>query len=453
MEKYHFIAIGGIGMSGLAKYLLEKGHLVSGSDLDDNKYTQALKIMGATIYRGHNEANVPKNSKIIISTAIKENNSEVIKAKELGLPIYHRSDLLKEIAQNAQNQGKYFIGFAGTHGKTTTSGLASFVLEESGHSPSFIVGGIIPNLNTNAKYNNGKFFIAELDESDGTLSKYYPDILVINNLEEDHLDFYKGGIDDLIKIFHQVINQSKKVIINADDERIKKLSGNFITFGLNKADYQAINIKQSQEGSLFDVSYKNQYLTTIHIKIPGIHNIYNTLAVVAALNEAGLTIDCKKNLFTEFTGMGRRFQKVYENNNIIVYDDYAHHPTEIKATLNAASLRYGKERIIAVFQPHRYTRLKALWHDFKSSFDDASRVIVTDIYSASEKPIEEITSANFALESNKMEYISGTIEEVAEKIYPTLKRGDVLIGLGAGTITNLGKYINKLGENHLANYI
>ena len=191
--RYHFIAIGGIGMSGLAKYLLEDGHEVSGSDIVESKYVDQLRSLGAKVYIGHKAENVPTDAIVIKSSAIREENPELIRAKELGLKIYHRSDLLEEIAKSAQDSGKCFIGFSGTHGKTTTSGLASFVLEKGGVKPSFVDGGIIPELNTNAQHKDGNYFIAELDESDGTITKYYTDILVINNLEEDHLDYYKNG--------------------------------------------------------------------------------------------------------------------------------------------------------------------------------------------------------------------------------------------------------------------
>ena len=194
MGKYHFIAIGGIGMSGLAKYLLEDGHTVSGSDIADSKYTDKLKELGAKVFIGHSAENVPDGAKVVVSTAIRQNNPELMRAKELGLKIYHRSDMLKEIAEQAQKTGKIFIGFSGTHGKTTTSGLASYVLEKAGLMPSFVDGGILPDINTNAQHKGGKHFIAELDESDGTIVKYFPDVLVINNLEEDHLDFYKNGM-------------------------------------------------------------------------------------------------------------------------------------------------------------------------------------------------------------------------------------------------------------------
>lgn len=444
MGKYHFIAIGGIGMSGLAKYLLEDGHTVSGSDIADSKYVEKLRTLGAKIYIGHNADNVPEGATVIVSTAIRENNPELVRARELGLKIYHRSDMLKEIAETSQKTGNTFIGFSGTHGKTTTSGLASYVLDKAGLNPSFVDGGIVPELNTNAQHKSGKYFIAELDESDGTIVKYSPDILVINNLEEDHIDFYKNGMSDLIKTFETAVSKAKKVIVNNDNEGVKLLNGNFITFGLSDADYLAKNINISSEGTTFDVYYKNNLLTSVNIQLAGIHNVYNTLSVIAGLNEAGVNINKISQYFRGFTGMGRRFQKVTEFKGVQVFDDYAHHPTEIKATLDAASSKYGKDNIVAVFQPHRYTRLKSLWNEFLSAFERAGRVIVTDVYAASEDPIEGISGEKFANELKGSEYISGSMEDVAKKLFPTLSDGDIVIGLGAGTITALGKNLEKL---------
>ena len=438
MGRYHFIAIGGIGMSGLAKYLLEDGHTVSGSDIVDSKYVDKLRKLGAKIFIGQKADNVPKDAIIIKSTAIRDNNPEVVRAKELGLPIYHRSDLLAEIAKSAQDSGKYFIGFSGTHGKTTTSGMASFVLEKGGLKPSFVDGGIIPEINTNAQHMSGKQFVAELDESDGTIVKYHPDILVINNLEEDHLDFYKNGMSDLVKTFNQAISQAKKVLVNVDNAGVQELSGDFITFGLDEADYVAKNIEFSQDGTTFEIYFKGKLLTDIKLQLAGVHNVYNSLAVVAALNEAGVDVRAIKDYFFEFTGMGRRFQKVCEVRGAEVYDDYAHHPTEIKATLDAAALKFGKNNIVAVFQPHRYTRLKSLWSEFKNAFAEAGRVVVTDVYAASEDPIEGISGEVFAKDLGA-EYLGGNMQEVALKLLPTIKNGNVVIGLGAGTITALGK--------------
>lgn len=445
MGRYHFIAIGGIGMSGLAKYLLEDGHTVSGSDIVDSKYVDKLRKLGAEVFIGQKAENVPSDAVIIKSTAIRDNNPEVVRAKELGLPIYHRSDLLAEIAKNAQENGKCFIGFSGTHGKTTTSGLASFVLDKANLNPSFVDGGIIPELNTNAQHKSGRQFVAELDESDGTIVKYHPDILVINNLEEDHLDFYKNGMKDLVKTFNQAISQAKKVIVNADNAGIQELSGDFITFGLDEADYVAKNIEFSKTGTAFDIYHHNNFLTNIRIQLAGVHNVYNTLAVVSALNEAGVNVNKVADYFFEFTGMGRRFQKVCEINGIEVYDDYAHHPTEIKATLDAAATKFGKENIVAVFQPHRYTRLQSLWKEFKSAFSEAGRIVVTDVYAASEDPIAGVSGEAFAKDL-KSEYLSGNMHEVAEKLLPTLKQGNIVIGLGAGTITALGKELQEVNK-------
>ena len=430
-------------MSGLAKYLLEEGYDVSGSDIQDSKYIDALRKLGAKVHIGHNADNVPADSVVVMSTAIRNNNPEYLRAVELGLKIYHRSDLLKIIAENAQRKDKVFIGFSGTHGKTTTSGLASYVLDMAGYEPSFVDGGIVPELHTNAQHKDGKYFVAELDESDGTIIKYNPDILVINNLEADHLDFYKNGLEDLIKTFDYAVRNSKKVIINSDNKGVNKLSGKFITFGLNNADYTANDIEYSSEGIKFNVFHNGKLLTDMEISLSGIHNVYNTLAVVTALNEAGVDIKTIKQHFKSFTGMGRRFQKVCEFRGIQVYDDYAHHPTEIKAALNSASQRFGKEHVVAVFQPHRYTRLKALWNDFKTAFAEADKVIVTDVYSASEDEIEGISGEKFSSELNGSKYISGDMYEVGKKLLPTLKTGDVVVGLGAGTITNLGKGLER----------
>ena len=444
MGKYHFIAIGGIGMSGLAKYLLEDGHTVSGSDIADSKYIANLRELGAKIFIGHNAENVPDDAIIIKSTAIRENNPEVIRAKELGLKIYHRSDLLEKIAESAQKAGKCFIGFSGTHGKTTTSGFASYVLEKAGLNPSFVDGGIVPELGTNAQHKDGKYFIAELDESDGTIVKYNPDILVINNLEEDHLDFYKNGMSDLTETFNKAVSNASKVIVNNDNEGIKLLKGDFITFGLRNADYTAENINYTKEGTAFNVYHKGNLLGEFKIQLAGEHNVYNALAVITALSESGIEAKNLAEFFTPFSGMGRRFQKVCEINGFDIYDDYAHHPTEIKATLDAAALKFGKEHIVAVFQPHRYTRLKSLWNEFKKSFDSAERVVVTDVYSASEDEISGITGEAFAADLSGAEYIKGDMETVAQKLLPTLRQGDIVIGLGAGTITTLDKNLKTL---------
>lgn len=462
-DVYYFIAIGGIGMSGLAKYLLEDGFEVLGSDISSSKNTVALEKMGAKIFIGHDEKNLPENCVVVASTAIKEDNPELKKARKLGLEVLHRSDLLARISSGKVGEKKeFFIGYSGTHGKTTTSGLSSYVLEKAGLKPAFVVGGIVPEIATNAKSDSGKFFIAELDESDGTIVKYQPEISVINNLEVDHVDFYTDGLTSLLNTFNtylRALPKSSKVLINIDNEGNRKLieqnSGiNFITFGLEKegrsADYVAKNIKFEGHETSFDVSYKGKFLDSLKTQILGEHNVYNSLAVLASLNEAGIDPFLVRDAFYTFTGMGKRFQLVANFDGISVYDDYAHHPTEIKATLTAVqSLK--EKNIVAVFQPHRFSRLEGLWNDFLGAFDTVNKVVVTDVYAASEAPIEGINSEKFADELTQKldipcEYLSGSIKEVAEKLLPTLKTDDVVIGLGAGTITNLGKELLKARE-------
>lgn len=472
-DTYYFIAIGGIGMSGLAKYLVEDGFEVLGSDIKQNRNTAELEKLGAKIFIGHDENNLPKNCTVVASTAIKEDNPELIKANRLGLEILHRSDLLARISSGLiGTKKKYFIGYSGTHGKTTTSGLASYILEKAEFSPSFVVGGIVPEFGINSNAGGkcpidssqgkldssakcGDFFIAELDESDGTIVKYQPEISVINNLEVDHVDFYTDGLQEILDTFKTYLStlpEGAKVLINNDNDGNNELvtqnpNVKFITFGLNNADYVAKNIELGLESS-FDIYYKGEFLTNLKTQMFGEHNVYNALAVLASLNEAGVDINLVKDHFLTFTGMGRRFQLSASFDGVSIYDDYAHHPTEIKATLSSMKVLKDKN-IIAVFQPHRYSRFAGLWDEFLTAFDDADKVFITDVYAASEQRIPEADSDKFAeLLSTKIpcEHLSGSISEVARQLLPKLQPNDVVVGLGAGSITTLGKDILQIKE-------
>ena len=456
-KKFHFIAIGGIGMSGLAKYLIEAGCEVSGSDIEKNKYTDKLEKIGAKVYIGHNPDHIQPGQIVIASTAIRKTNPEYVRAKELGLEVYHRSDLLSYISK--QFKGKSFFGFSGTHGKTTTSGLCSFILEKIGRNPSFVVGGYVPELNTNAQHKSKDYFVAELDESDGTIVKYAPSINVINNIELDHVDFYSDGFQGIINTFSKFLsgldNMSKN-IINIDNSGSRSLiednkDKKFITFGIdNPADYIAKNIRYADLGSTFVVEKSDGKgginLGEIQMTIPGKHNVYNALAVIAALMENGFSFDEIAPYFKEFTGMGRRFQRVAEFDNIVVIDDYAHHPSEIKTTLD--SVKDLSNRTVAIFQPHRYTRLQNFWDEFLTSFDSVDKLIVLDVYGASEDYIEGITSENFAAKLNHKDsvWVGGSIEEACEKILPMLKPYDIVLTLGAGSITKVGPTLKELND-------
>lgn len=461
-ETYYFIAIGGIGMSGLAKYLVEDGCEVLGSDIKKNRNIEELEKLGAKVFIGHDENNLPENCVVVASTAIKEDNPELVKAKRLGLEILHRSDMLARISKGlccCKGKKKYFIGYSGTHGKTTTSGLASYILNKAEMSPSFVVGGIVPEFGINSNAGSGDYFIAELDESDGTIVKYQPEISVINNLEVDHMDFYTNGLQsilDTFKTYLSALPQGAKVLINNDNEGnlelIKQNKGlNYITFGLKDADYIAKNIEYGQGGTTFSLYYKDRFLTDITTQMHGEHNVYNVLAVLASLSETGADIEKIKEHFRTFIGMGRRLQVAAKFDEICVYDDYAHHPTEIKATLSALKLM-GFKNIVAVFQPHRYTRFSGLWNEFVNSFEDADKVYITDVYAASETPIEGATPEKFVeelLTKTPCEHLSGSISEVAQQLLPKLQAGDVVVGLGAGTITTLGKDLLSVKNNTL----
>ncbi len=458
-KKYHFIAAGGVGMSALARILLEKGCIVTGSDLNESKYTKLLRDLGAEIFTGQKAENIKPDMTIVISSAISEDNPELKEARRLNLEVLHRSDMLKIISDEfSDDKDALFFGFSGTHGKTTTSGLCSYVMSKSGLKPSYAVGGIIPDINDNSKYESDKIFIAELDESDGTIVKYRPDVNVINNLSYDHPDFYKNGMEDIYKTFKKYIDgTSEKAILvtNADNdgcvEFMKRMNNRkFVTFGLEKdADYIAKNVDFTGFSSKFDIFVNGNFKVSMELSVPGIHNVYNALAVFAALDLTGFNPKEFVQHFKTFSGMGRRFQTVAEFDGIKVIDDYAHHPEEIKTTLSGLASYKGGRRI-AVFQPHRFTRLQGLWNDFLSAFDTVDKVYVTDVYNACEQPIDGINSENFIKDLKKKvsdcEYISGDMEKVAEKVYNDLKSGDVVITLGAGTVTKVGKYLKEINE-------
>lgn len=449
-EVFHFIAIGGIGQSALAKILLQKGSKVSGSDIVDSKYLKELRDLGAEIFIGHDAKNVPDDAKIVLSTAIKEDNPELMRAHKLGLPILHRSDVLKLISDFYPN----FIGFSGTHGKTTTSGLCAYVLSKIGIEPGFAVGGIIPELQTNGEFGNSSYFVAELDESDGTILKYSPYLTVINNLESDHFDFFEAGLDAILYTFKTYVDnlkQGAKLILNIDDLGNLKFikenlrAGQFLTFSCTKpATYEARNVVYEAGGSSFEAYKEGEFLGDIKLNTPGTHNVYNALAVISALLELGFEFSEIQPHFETFTGMGRRFQLVREFDGIKIIDDYAHHPTEILTTLEAAK-KYSYStggRVIAIFQPHRYTRLKGLWEEFLGAFKDANLLIILDVYKAGETAEKGFESEDFAAQINHDNaiYIKGTIEQAAKEIQSRglLQAGDVVLTLGAGDITKMG---------------
>ncbi|MED4603314.1 UDP-N-acetylmuramate--L-alanine ligase [Paenibacillus validus] len=439
-EHIHFIGIGGYGMSAIAKVMLEMGYQVSGSDLAQAELTEKLAAKGAQVFIGHEAQNVKGADVVVYSTALSKDNVEMLAAEELNIPILHRSQMLAQL-MNA----KKGIAVAGAHGKTTTSSMIALVLEQCGQDPTFIIGGEILNVGSNAKAGKGDYVVAEADESDGSFLQYQPLIALVNNIEADHLENYDGDFENLKKAYAQFLSQVKpqgKAVICKDDpyllEMMPNIQSEVITYGIDsEADVVARNIDLGDRKVSFDVVRGGRTLGTIRLSVPGKHNVYNALATLITCMEAGLSFEQVAEAIPSFRGAKRRFQVLGEVNDMLVIDDYAHHPTEIEATIQAAKAT-GK-RIVAVFQPQRYTRTYFLFEQFSRSFPEADEVIITDIYSpAGEKQIEGITSAKLVelikQNSNRNVRYIPTKEEVQAYLSRAVQPGDLVLTMGAGDI-------------------
>ncbi len=439
-EHIHFIGIGGYGMSAIAKVMLEMGYQVSGSDLAQQELTEKLAAKGAQVFIGHEAQNVKGANVVVYSTALAKDNVEMVAAEELNIPILHRSQMLARL-MNA----KKGIAVAGAHGKTTTSSMIALVLERCGSDPTFIIGGEIMNVGSNAKAGKGDWVVAEADESDGSFLQYQPAIALVNNIEADHLENYDGNFENLKKAYAQFLSQVKedgKAVVCLDDQYLKEMissvNSEVLTYAIEaEADFTARNIVLGDRKVSFDVMRGAEALGTIHLSVPGKHNVYNALATLITCMEAGLSFDRIAEAITEFRGAKRRFQVLGEVDDILVIDDYAHHPTEIEATIQAAKAT-GK-RIVAVFQPQRYTRTYFLFEQFSRAFPEADEVIITDIYSpAGEKQIEGIDSAKLVelirQNSNANVRYVPTKEQVQTYLLKSVRPGDLVITMGAGDI-------------------
>lgn len=483
----HFIAIGGIGMSGLAKILIELGYKVSGSDIKNNAIIKFIENAGGIVKIGHSSKNINNCSLVVVSSAIKSDNPELIEAKKQNIPVIHRAQLLEALMsgfgeekkqlrsgsdirsgdegdkRQAAMQGKlvpFSVGVTGTHGKTTTSGMTAFLFEMAGLNPSFAIGGQLPHFDVNSKAGFGSHFISELDESDGSIELYTPDISIVTNLEFDHADHYEKGFEQILETFERYVNDlddNSKIIINTDDSGnlnlLKRISAkNIITYSSNfehplhkDAVYRAEAIATVPNAKM-KVFKKDELLGEITLGIPGIHNISNALASAAAAIECGVEFSQIANSLEKFTGMKRRFQTVGYFNGARIIDDYAHHPTEVQATLKTAkevTSSTKKGRVIAIFQPHRFTRLANLWQDFANAFKDADVVYLCDVYPAGEAPIQDVNSENLSKEITytKAFYVSGELENIAKEIKSEINENDIVLTMGAGTITQLGQII------------
>ncbi|MEK3869745.1 MULTISPECIES: UDP-N-acetylmuramate--L-alanine ligase [unclassified Paenibacillus] len=436
-------------MSAIARVMLEMGYTVTGSDVAAQELTEKLAAKGAKIYIGHTAEQVHGADLVVYSTALPQDNVERVEAQEQGIPILHRSQMLARLLNERSG-----IAVAGTHGKTTTSSMIALVMESCGADPTYIIGGELMDVGTNAKAGQGKFVVAEADESDGSFLQYHPWIGVVTNIEADHLENYGGDFGRLKEAYVQFLNQIKpggRAVVCGDDRNVQELmpslSCGMITYGIETdCDYSAHDIELGDRCVTFKMRRGSEELGTVELSVPGRHNAYNAMATIIVCLEAGIPFADITEALQKFHGAKRRFQVLGEMDGILIIDDYAHHPTEIQATIAAAKAT-GK-RIIAVFQPQRYTRTFFLLDAFSRAFGDADEVIITDIYSpAGEKQIEGVHSAKL-VELIKENSNSGarylpTKQDVLEDLQGRLQPGDLVLTMGAGDIYKVGYELAK----------
>jgi len=439
---YHFIGIGGIGMSGVAQLFIRRGASVSGSDLKATPITDGLSRSGARIFIGHRAANVKGAACLVYSSAIHPDNPEIVEAKKLGIPLMKRAQALARLMRD-----KTVITVSGSHGKTTTTSLVSCLLLEAGLEPTVVIGGILKNIDTNARMGQGEFFVAEADESDGSFLYYHPDYSVITNIDHEHLDHY-GSFENELAAFARFLDRTARggcLICCGDDANLKSLvtanKNRHIFFGLDRSnDIYAERISFDGLSAGFDCFYKDKLAGTFRLALGGRHNISNALAVVALGLELGVGLAAIEKALSGYKGAGRRLEVKFQDQAVTLIDDYAHHPSEIKATL-AAAKNLAHARLIAVFQPHRYTRTKLLLDKFAEAFEAADYIIITDIYPAGETPLEGV-SAEAVFEKirerckDKPAYYLPK-DKIGESLLASLKPRDLVITLGAGDITKV----------------
>ena len=452
-NKIHLTGIGGIGMSGIAEVLFSQGYKIQGSDLLNNNNTKRLKKMGIKVFLGHSQKNLKNVNILVISSAIKKNNTELKFAKKNKIPVYKRSDMLAALMKYNES-----IAVSGSHGKTTTTSLISSVLESADFDPTTIIGGIVNQYKSTTRIGKSNWMVVEADESDGSLIDLFPKIAVLTNINKEHMDFYKN-YSNLKKYFLNFTNNipfDGVAIYCNDNTDLKKLllenkKKNKISYGLNKdSDVRATNILINEKGSFFDINIKKtnllkkETINKIRLNVLGRHNIQNSLAAVTVAKILNINTNKIKQAFQKFKGVKRRFTLVCNFKGIKIIDDYAHHPEEIKATLELARDLKPK-KIIVIFQPHRYSRFKNLYYDFKKVLKNCDRLYVADVYSAGEKKIKNISKEKFVFEMNKINKnfakSLNNIKSLPKIILNEGSKGDIVIFIGAGDIS---KWVNDL---------
>jgi UDP-N-acetylmuramate--alanine ligase len=450
-KKYHihFVGIGGIGMSGIAELLLNLGYKVSGSDLKTSDITRRLEKLGGIIFEGHAENQIEGADVVVVSSAVYSDNPELIAARQTSTPVIPRAEMLAELMRL-----KYSVAIAGAHGKTSTTSMVAAVLDTGDFDPTVVIGGQLKSIGSNALLGQGDFIVAEADESDGSFLKMSPTIAVVTNIDREHLDYYRD-LDDIKAAFLNFIDRIPfygLAVLCLDNEAIQdlipKIQKRYTTYGMStQADFQAENIVFEDYKSRFTLQQQGRPLGEIHLNLPGIHNVYNSMAGVAVGIELGIPFETIKKALETLQGVQRRLEIKGEINGITVVDDYGHHPTEIKTTLQAAKECWPDRRKVVVFQPHRYTRTKALFDDFTRAFYQSDVLVVLPIYAASEKKINGVNSWSMCdgiREHGHKEVIcKDSLPAAVSDLKEILKPGDILLTLGAGDVWKVGEEILK----------
>ena len=450
VKRIHFVGVGGIGMSGIAEVLCNLGFEVSGSDIRRSKNTDRLEsTCRIKFFEGHTAENVGDAQVVVHSSAVQPDNPEVLFAKEKGIPVIPRAEMLAELMVLKP----YAVAVSGTHGKTSTTSMVATILSYAGKDPTTVVGGVVESLGSNARLGSSEWFVTEADESDRSFLMLYPTIAVVTNIDKEHMESYKG-MDDVVQCFTDFVNKVPffgAAVICLDDPNVQLIIPSIkrrrVTYGMTaQADISAHNIRYNESfGSTFTVWKGNDVLGEINLPVPGEHNVYNALAATAVALELDIPFQTITDAFARFVNANRRFQFKGTANGITVVDDYGHHPTEILATLSAAKNSAGGRRTVVVFQPHRYTRTQELFDEFALAFNNADLLFVLDIYAASEQSLEGITAEvlteNIKRFGHKNAHYLGDIETATAKVVPQLEQGDLVITLGAGTVTRLSDEI------------
>lgn len=451
-KKLYFVGIGGMGMRALAEILIQKGMKIAGSDRTDSEYLDVMRKQGADIFIGHDASHIEGADGLVISSAISEDNPELSEARRRGIPVFHRSDVLAALFLMGKG-----IAVAGAHGKSTTSGMLGRIFKDAGGDPTIVLGAYADYLKGNSCLGRGEYVIAEADESDGSFLKFKSNLAVVTNIEDDHLDHY-GTVENIKNAFTEFIGHIDDggcAILCTDSDGVRdilpRISGHVITYGLDaNAEYRAVNKRYEKHWMLFDVEHEGKRLGTIRLKIPGTHNVRDALAATVTALQCNISFESIAESLSKFSGVARRFETKGYANDVWVIDDYAHHPTEIMATLRAAK-EIGGHRIVCAFQPHRYSRTQLLLDEFTEAFDDADVLYFTDIYAASEKPIPGIDGHTLPdavrghLPDKEIYYVADC-EDLAKALYEKAKPGDMIFTMGAGTVTKTGGELLRLIE-------